>query len=125
MSVAAHQCLTPLGRIDPAIVWPGLKADKVGAKLDAFIKEGDGLSSQNDEATKVWVYYRAKDEQYQRLVGMPSSVQDSDEGGSSYLWSQIEAVRQERDNLLAEFEDMLEAGPGDVGGEYTVVQSLR
>lgn len=133
MSVTAYMLLSPTGRITPEVIWPGLAPDKVGEKLAAFIKEGalrSGVESPTpstaaqDESIKLWCYYRAKSEQYERLVGMPSTVEDSDEGSSSYLWSQIDAVRAERDRLLTEFEDSLETG-GVSGGEYTVVQSLR
>lgn len=122
MAVTVYQCLSPQGRIVPAIIWPGASADAVGQKITAFIVEGGTLATE-DEAVKLWVYYRAKDEQYQRLIGMPAQVTDSDEGSSAYLQAQIEMVRQERDNALAEFEDAVEGGVS--GGEYTVVQSLR
>jgi hypothetical protein len=42
-------------------------------------------------------------------MALPSSVADSDEGSSSYLVTQIQLVKDERDAALAEFTGLEEA----------------
>lgn len=126
MAVSPLDVLVPAGRIDPAIIWPGLAADKVQDKIGAFITDGAARSTQAedpDESTKLWVYYRAKDEQYQRMVGTPASATDSDEGSRQYTDRQIQLVREERDALFAEYDDSLVEEEGE--DEYGVIQSLR
>lgn len=126
MAVSPLDVLVPAGRIDPSIIWPGLAADKVQDKIGAFITDGAARSTQAedpDESTKLWVYYRAKDEQYQRMVGTPASATDSDEGSRQYTDRQIQLVREERDALFAEYDDSLVEEEGE--DEYGVIQSLR
>jgi hypothetical protein len=130
VAVSSQQVLTPLGRLDPAIVWPGLSLENVDQKIRAFIQDGSERVAEvdaesQDEAVKIWVYYRAKDEQYNRMVGMPSTVADSDEGSSSYLLTQIQMVKDDRDALLEEFEDLLVTAGVEEEEEYGTITSYR
>jgi hypothetical protein len=128
VAVAAQDVLSPRGRLDPQVIWPGLSLENVDTKIRAFIQDGEERTEDVDDqdaAVKIWVYYRAKDEQYQRMVGMPSTVADSDEGSSSYLVTQIELVKEERDELLAEFEDLLVEAGVEEEEEYGVITSYR
>ncbi len=126
MAISAQDVLTPVGRIDPAIIWPGLAPNAVQEKIRAFITDAENRTADADDpATSAawWVYYRAKSEQYERMIGMPATVTDSDEGSSSYFVTQLQLVKDERDAYLAEFDDSLaEAEDED---EFQVIQSLR
>ena len=128
MAVSVETFLGPGGYIDPAIIWPGRTTNWVQEKVQAYITEAVALTEDledPDPAAIVWVRYRAKDSQYERLVGMPSSVADSDEGSSSYPVTQIQMVKDDRDALLEEFQELLVAGGAEEEEEYDTIQSLR
>jgi hypothetical protein len=131
MAVTAEDVLTPRGRLDPAVIWPGLTAGKVDEKIQAFIEDGAARAADltdadaQDEAVALWVRYRARAEQYDRMISMPADVTDSDEGSSRYSDAQLEAVRLERDGLLAAFEDLLVVAGVEEDEEYATIQSLR
>lgn len=130
MAVSVADIIGDGGYIDPAIIWPGRTTIWVDAKVQAYITEGVALvadleAEDQDAAVILWVRYRAKDSQYERLVGMPSAVTDSDEGSSSYLLTQIQMVKDDRDALLEEFQEALVTGGAEEEEEYDTIQSLR
>ena len=128
MAVSVQDLIGDGGYIDPAIIWPGRTTVWVDAKVQAYITEGVALTEDledPDPAVILWVRYRAKDSLYERLVSMPSSVADSDEGSSSYLVTQIQMVKDDRDALLEEFQEALVTGGAEEEEEYDTIQSLR
>ncbi len=129
MAISAQDVLTPTGRLDPAIIWPGLSSQAVQEKIRAFITDaenrtGDLDATDQDDAATAWVYYRAKAEQYERMIGMPATVTDSDEGSSSYFVTQLQLVKDERDAWLAEF-DSFTPEEEEEQDEFGIIQSLR
>ena len=130
MAVSVDDIIGASGYINPAIVWPGQTTVWVNARVQAFITEaveltGDVDADAVDAAVILWVRYRGKKDQYERLVGMPSSVADSDEGSSSYLVTQIQMIKDDMDALLEEFEEALVTGGAEEEEEYDTIQSLR
>jgi hypothetical protein len=134
MAVAPADLLTPRGRLDEKVIWPGVPNKTVLATLAAYLEDGlaqDGVADLDEEAQdralRAWSYYRGKDEQFQRMLGQPASVQDSDEGSSSYLVTQMTLVQAERDKWLEEFEAILEEETGEPPSDETfgIITSYR
>lgn len=126
MAVTVESVIGPGGIIEPSIIWPGKTATWVDAKVQAFITDAESRTEDAedpDAATLIWVKYRAKVEQYERMIGTPASATDSDEGSRQYTDAQIEAVGRERDALLAEFEDLIDEVADE--DEYDIITSLR
>jgi hypothetical protein len=133
VAVTAASLLSPTGRLDRKVLWPGVSASKVNEYLAAYITDGETEAeaitdeTAQDRAVKQWAYYRAFDEVYQRLVSQPASVADADEGSQSYLVTQMQLMKERRDEALAAFEAILEEETGEDPAEdsYTVITSLR
>ena len=140
MAMIATDCLTPSGRLNGAALWPkggrtnpkGYNESEVGETLSAYLQEGYAkaevvalAAADQDEPARLWAYYRAYQEAYERLLLMPSSVSVSDQGSSGYTQAQIELVGSLASGALAEFTDLLEElGTIEEAG-YTVITSLR
>ncbi len=131
MAVAGSDLLSPVGRLIPAVHFPGQSTGTVSAKLDEFVADGARRASAvsdataKDDAVRLWGYYRAFDEVYQRLMVQPASAADSDEGSRSYLQGQIDAAKAERDAMLEEFEDLLEEEDVTEPDSYGTIPSYR
>lgn len=130
MAITAAACLTPSGRLNGAALWPkggklnplGYDEAVVNATLVGYIAEGYAKTAL-DAAVLQWVYYRAYQEAYERLLLMPASVTVSDQGGSSYMQAQIDAVGRLASDALAAFEALVPTAIPDEG--YDVITSLR
>jgi hypothetical protein len=122
---------SPAGRLDRTVVWPGVSASKVLAKLAGFLADAAVEAAEitdttaNDRAQKAWAYYRAKDEQFQRMIGNPAQVSDADEGSQAYTEAQIAEVKAERDSWRALFDSILEEETVADAGSFMILQSLR
>lgn len=123
MALEADALLSPTGRLQAAVLWPGVTTATVTAKLEAFLLEAVGLTDDAD-AQREWAYYRAFDEVYQRMLLMPSSVTFADEGSGSYAVEQMRLVKELRDQALAAYEELIVVGAGGSTG-YTVLTSFR
>lgn len=134
MSVDAADLLTPRGRLEALVLWPLADAQVVQATIEAYLADAaaqpgvaDLDSDDYDAALTTWAYYRAKDEELQRILGRPSSVDDSDEGSQSYLVTQMTMIREERDRWKAEFDAIMEEATGEVpaAASYATLRSYR
>ena len=135
MAVQPADLLTPAGRLERAVLWPGQSESKVLAYLTAYLADADDQPSfediedetASDRARKAWAYYRAKDEQFNRMMSQPASVEDSDEGSQQYLITQLRMVEEERDKWLALFDSIIEEETGfdEDAVSYTTLRSLR
>jgi hypothetical protein len=126
VAISSNDVLSPKGLIIPQVIWPGLGTEAVDTKIRAFIQDAEERSEDADDpdaSAKVWVYYRAKAEQVERLLGTPASATDSDEGSRQYTDAQIQTLIAERDALLEEFEDSLVEEEDE--DEYGTIQSYR
>jgi hypothetical protein len=126
VSISSRDVLSPDGLIIPAIIWPGLGPEAVETKVRAFIVDAETQAEDADDvdaAQKAWVYYRAKREQYERMIGTPASATDSDEGSRQYTDGQIQLVRDEMNGFLEEFDDLLDEEADE--DEYGTIQSYR
>lgn len=118
MTVQASDLVSPIGRLQPAILWPGLPAAKVDEKLAGFLTAAaatataEGLTFADTTAadawTTRWAQRRALQEVYDRLMMLPSSVTANDEGSASYTAAQMEALKEQIDALTAELEELVE-----------------
>lgn len=95
-------------RLNAAALWPGESPTKLDERLGGYLTaaaaKAAALETEDvDAGTIAWARYLAFDDVYQRLMALPSSVTDSDEGASSYLVTQIQMMKDERDAALAEF----------------------
>lgn len=114
MAVQPADLLTPRGRLDPRVIWPTITPEVVTETLVAYLTEAEIEAAAippdqgHDKAVKAWGYYRAKAAQYDALTGLPTTVEDRDEGSSSYLPTQLTLIRDERDGYLAEFQGLLD-----------------
>lgn len=123
MTLTATDVITPLGRIDLAVIWPGVNEDTARGYVGEYLSQGySQAGASQDDAAKAWAEYRAFDQLYLRLTGRPSSATVQDEGSMSYTQSQIDNWRILADEALAEYEDLI---PGDAAGSYGVITSLR
>jgi hypothetical protein len=115
VTVQAEELLSPTGRLQPKVLWPGVSPEDVNEKLEAFLTEAAVKVADLEDATDVdtattaWAYYRAFDEVYLRLVGLPSTVDFRDEGSGSYLVTQMNLMKELRDQALVEFTAILDA----------------
>lgn len=115
MTVQAEDLLAPAGRLDAAVLWIGVSSDNVNTKLEAYLTDAAvrvadiADADDADSATKAWAYYRAYDGIYQQMVRLPSTVEFSDEGSGSYLVTQMQLMKDLRDEALAEFTALLDA----------------
>ncbi len=133
MAVNPADLLTPLGRLDRKVLWPGTSSLTVTTYLPAYLADAAAEAVEitdtaaNDKAQKWWAYYRAYDEVYQRLLSQPASVSDSDEGSQSYLVAQIEMMRDRAGEALTAFNEIVEAETATDPEEdsYTVLRSMR
>jgi hypothetical protein len=127
VAISAQDVLSPKGKIIPQVIWPGLGPEAVDTKIRAFIQDADEQGAEDaadpDASRKIWVYYRAKAEQVERLLGTPSTATDSDEGSRSYTDAQIQSLIAERDALLEEFDDSIVEEEDE--DEYGTIQSYR
>ncbi len=124
--------LSPVGRIDPAVHFPGETTRQVEARVQAYLTDATTRTAAftdettGDEARTAWAYYRAYDAVYQRMVSLPSSVAFTDEGSGSYLVTQMQLIKDERDAAFEEYEelvDLLDAEDEDT--TFTTLRSLR
>lgn len=102
---------------------------EVNAKLETFLVEGyeeaAGVAVEGkDGAARLWAYWRAWDEVYQRLLVMPSTVETSDQGSSSYLLTQMEHVGELAAEAKAEFDGIISTVENTVP-TYGVIRSYR
>jgi hypothetical protein len=126
VAISAQDVLSPKGLIIPQVIWPGLGPEAVDTKIRAFIQDAEERSEDADDpdtSARTWVYYRAKAEQVERMLGTPASATDSDEGSRQYTDAQIQTLIAERDALLEEFEDSLVEEEDE--DEYGTIQSYR
>ncbi len=111
--------LTPKGRLVAAVLWPGENPAAVTERLTTWLTEGESeaaaimVGTAHDKAVKAWAYARAYDEKYQSLVALPSTVEDRDEGSSSYHREQMDRMAKLRDAALAEFQELLDTAEGE------------
>jgi hypothetical protein len=115
MAVDAAALLTPAGRLDPEVLWPDLSLTKVKARLTAFLADGyaqegvsDGAQAQQDRFARSWAYGRSYGEVYERLVALPTSVEVTGKGASSYLVTQVQLMKELRDEAYAAAAAVLE-----------------
>lgn len=131
MAVAPADLLTPRGRLERKVIWPGLSAGKVTEFLTAYLAEAAveaaaiSDATQKEKAEKAWAYYRAKDEQFNRMIGQPAQVSDADEGSQTYTADQIAEVKAERDSWRALFDTILEETGVSSAVAYAVITSFR
>lgn len=131
MAVQTSALLSPSGRLVGEIHFPGKSAAQVEEKLAGFLTDATARAGEitdddaSDRFVTAWAYYRAFDEVYQRLALMPASVADSDEGSSSYLVTQIEMVRDLRDEMKDEADAILVEEAVEEDEAFTIVKSLR
>ncbi len=124
--------LSPVGRIDPAVHFPGETTRQVEARVQAYLTDATTRTAAftdettGDEARTAWAYYRAYYAVHQRISNLPSSVAFTDEGSSSYLVAQMQMIKDERDAAWDEFTelvDLLDAEDEDTA--FTTLRSLR
>ncbi len=132
MSVSVADLLSPVGRLDPAVLWPGETTQQVQLRVQAYLTDATTRTAAftdettGDEARTAWVYYRAYDAVYQRMVSLPSAVAFTDEGSGSYVTTQMNLIKDERDAAFTEFDelvDLLDAVDEDTA--FTTLRSLR
>lgn len=122
--------LHPKGALKVEVLWPRLDGETVSeqrARAEDVVAEyrADAYGqTSSDDASRHWVNYRAWSEKADDLNAMPASVTASDEGGSSYLQSQISYWTQRAAEALAAFEELVSVEAGETGG-YAVITSLR
>ncbi len=121
MPLQAIDCQQPLGELNGRALWPqwfvgdidGQAA--VDATIDAYLTQGYANAAaitvlvNKDSAARSWAYHRAYQQAYDRLVLMPSTVNTSDEGGSSYTEAQLTAVADAAASHLAAHTALVEA----------------
>ncbi len=118
--------------LDAEVLWPTLTTAKREEKLDGFLTDAgeraelDEIDAEDvDAATIAWVRYRAFSEVYDRMLMLPASVTAADEGSSQYSSEQIAAMRERRDEALAEYQDLTPAEDAETEQTFSVIQSLR
>lgn len=134
MAVQPADLLTPTGRLERKVLWPGVSLTKVTEYLTAYLADADQQPAFDeitdvvvaDRARKAWAYYRAFDEVYQRLLAQPSTVADSDEGSQSYVFTQITSMGERAAEQKALFDSIIEEETGEGADEdFTTLRSLR
>jgi hypothetical protein len=126
VALSVQDCISPHGPIIPAVIWPGLGPEAVETKIRAFIQDAEERTEDADDpdaSALIWVRYKAKAEQAERMMGTPASATDSDEGSRQYTDAQIALVVAERDALLEEFDDSLVEEEDE--DEFGVITSYR
>ena len=131
MPLTAQDLLTPRGRLNGAALWPGVSAEEVDETLGTYLDEGYAKPEvaalavgDRDDPARLWAYHRAYQEAYERLLLTPSTVNTSDQGGSSFLLTQIEHVGELAVAALAEFNDAV-GEAADSGSDWPVIMTLR
>ena len=132
MALSPEDLRDPLGLLDAAVLWPGQSLDTVDARLQAYLDEAvtktAAFTDTTDqvEAQKQWAYFRAYDAVYQRLVSLPSTVAFQDEGSGSYLVTQMQLMKERRDDARAAFEELEDALDAVVDElDFTTLRSFR
>jgi len=121
------------GRIEPGTMFPEESSVALDQRLQKYIDEGlakavaDGLSgpAEQDAATKAWAYHRAFDAVFIRLSSNPSSVTLNDQGGSSFLVTQIQNFKDLAFEALGEYDVIVEGAQPGVDTGWNTVSSLR
>lgn len=111
--LSATDLLEPKGELNAPALWPRKDINVVSANLSEYLNEGYGKAAalseaDQHEAARQWAYYRAYKDVYKRLLAMPSTVQTSDQGSSSYLLTQMEHVGELADAALAAHQALVE-----------------
>lgn len=105
MAVTPAQLLAPQGDLE-ASLFPGEATDALNMRLQGYISEGEARTS-DDAAVRAWAYHRAFHAVYIRLTTTPHQVSFEDQGGHSYLMSQIENVYNLSRRYLEEFNALV------------------
>lgn len=117
MAVSSDRVLAPRGRLDPAVLWPGVTAKVYEDWIDTWAKDGKDRSvaagvtnsaaapTAVDDATLLWVYYRAFDAKALEGAALPASVSDPIDGAHAYSQGQLDSWRVLADAALAEWAD--------------------
>ncbi len=131
MAVETSDLLSPLGRLQPAVLWPGLTTTQVTRKLEGFLEAAaaQGLmfatTAAADAWTSLWAQRRGFEEVYDRLMVMPSTVDVTNRGSTSYTGAQLDALKAKIDALTVAIDALEEGETAEDEGAYTVIQSLR
>lgn len=113
------------------MLWPRLSSAKVDEKLSGFLTAAaaQGLTFASTAAadtwTSLWVERRALQEVYDRLVVLPSSVDVTNRGSTSYTAAQLDALRLRIDALTVQIDALEEAVTAVVEGAFTIMQGYR
>src|SRR5574337_832347 len=109
MAVTAADLLAPAGRLDPAVLWPTESLADVQSRIaayltDAVLRTASFAAADIDAAVTAWVYYRAYDAVYQRIISTPASATLAEQGSYAILPGQLAAIATERDSWRATFD---------------------
>jgi hypothetical protein len=120
MAVDQDRLLWPVGRLDPALLWPGVPETEYSEWLEGWTAAGkvqalaDGFEDTDaesrvvlDQATTLLVYLKAYGGAYEDLLLNPSSVDDPERGSSSRTQGQIDGVGALAEAVAAEYADLL------------------
>lgn len=124
MSVTDANLTSPVGELDPAVLFPGESAGDFTDRLDAYIRQGVieavALSgAEQDVAVTRWAYYRAYDAVAQRLTATAQSISLSDQGSRTYTLGQADRFQAKAAAYRALFDAGLATDSVDPGTPIT------
>jgi hypothetical protein len=121
MSVDASEWLKVGGRLNWQALLRGTTASQARTKFAAWLEDAAlqpgviGLTDPDaaDEATRLWVDYRAKRDGWEIRNGTPVGVTIDGKGATSYTQAQIDAALADAEAALAAYQEAT-AGVGTV-----------
>lgn len=114
MAVTPASLLEPAGLVTPSL-FPGEGDATLTARLQAYINEGDEKTA-TDAGIRAWAYHRAFMAVWIRLTTNPNTENFQDQGGHSFLQSQIENVKRIADEQLALFTSLTTSATTSTSG---------
>lgn len=119
MAVEVEDFIGVGGYFDAAELWPGVEAEALSDRFQAWIDKAVTLppvvalatTALRDTAVTQRVMYRGWDNIYQFRLGNPASVTVDNKGSHGFTQGQIDAAKAERDAALAAYEDVVAKPP--------------
>ena len=114
MAVTAADLTSPVGEIEPAVLWPGELGATTTERLTAYVADGElqaadlSAGASRDAAVKAWAYYRAYMAVYIRLTAEPTSKTINDQASESFSVQQIQNWKDMADAKLATFTELVD-----------------
>jgi hypothetical protein len=120
---------SPAGDIDGAVWFPALSSGALTTLVEGYITDAASRAPTDEDAQKLWVYYRAATAVADRLTSSPASnTRQLDAQGSktsTTIQAQIDYWTQKAAAYLAAFNEATDETADDDDGGWTVLTSLR